>query len=103
MRLLLADLGGVGEMVSRSPRRGFGFLLQIARILVLLGLLGVQSSPAIVVAQASNQQKIDPALQAQAVQGAQTLGLNQPRRDRPLHKAEVRQSTGLSQNHPEEN
>ena len=39
--------------------------------------------------------RVNPTLQAQAVQSAQTLCLDQTRRDRPLRETKVRQGTGL--------
>jgi subtilisin family serine protease len=55
-------------MGARSQRvRRFGSLLPVLRVLLLLGLVGVQNGSETVVAQTSTQEKIDPALQAQMV------------------------------------
>jgi subtilisin family serine protease len=52
-------------MVGRIGRRRFGFLFPVVRVLLALGLLGVQSGSQTVAAQTGSQDKIDPALQVQ--------------------------------------
>ena len=60
-------------MVARLRRGRFGFLFPVLRVLLALGLLGVQSGSQTVAAQTGSQQKIDPALLAQMA--ADPLGL----------------------------
>jgi Ice-binding-like/Subtilase family len=67
-------------MVARLRRRRFGFLFPVLRVLLALGLLGVQSDGVSIprhvpaaAAQTGSQQKIDPALLAQMA--ADPLGL----------------------------